>query len=270
MTGYLSVETDGCTYLVRADDENVGRKLFIRQSRAEMDVLDRVVKTLLAVGQAVVGRQFLDVGANIGTATIPALLRHGFGTAICFEPEPRNVLTLRLNLLLNGLEQRAETLQVALSNTTGTADFAVVSHESGKHRVVANRELRRRTRDTTLTTVRTLTLDQLVADGTIEPNGVGLLWLDTQGHEGHILERAKSLLDQGVPVVLEWAPRALRRQGHSIEDIAEQHYTHFLDMRPKDNGTGRPALHPSDVLREYAREFGPGHKYTDLLLVRRA
>ena len=54
------------------------------------------------------GRSFVDVGANIGTTTIPALLSHGFETAVAIEPEPENVRVLRMNVLLNDLEDRVD------------------------------------------------------------------------------------------------------------------------------------------------------------------
>ena len=52
-----------------------------RQHRTEMEILERAGGLLSVVG-TVAGRQFLDVGANIGTTTVPALRLHGFGTAI--------------------------------------------------------------------------------------------------------------------------------------------------------------------------------------------
>ena len=63
--------------------------------------------------------EFLDVGANIGTTTVSALLHGPFASAICFEPERQNLVDLRLNLLLNGLEDRATAIGVALSDQSG-------------------------------------------------------------------------------------------------------------------------------------------------------
>jgi FkbM family methyltransferase len=271
MTKYLSAESQGYPYLVRAEDRNTSRALFIRERRIEMEVLDRVVELLVAMNgeQAVVGRQFLDVGANIGTATIPALRRHNFGTAICFEPESENVLTLRLNLLLNGLEDRSHVVRAALSDTAGKALLAVYVQKGGKHHIVATSDAqRRRAADATLVEVRALTLDQLVDHGTIDPAEVGLLWMDVQGHEGHILQGAGRLLDEGVPVVLEWAPQALERHGTGIGEIAARCYTHFLDVRNSIHQTDWE-LGSTPELGDYAEEIvRDGRKFTDLLLVR--
>ena len=47
----------------------------------------------------------LDVGANIGTIGILGILNGYFEKCIAFEPEPNNFKLLRLNVLLNGLDE---------------------------------------------------------------------------------------------------------------------------------------------------------------------
>src|SRR5215211_3534587 len=134
-TPYVATEADGALYLIRTRDQNVGRSLFVNQARGEMHVLARVVALLTAaLGEdAVRGRTFVDVGANIGTTTLPAVLRHGFAQAIAFEPEPHNLLDLRLNALLNGVEDRVRAVGTALSDATGASNLVVDLEQGGKH-----------------------------------------------------------------------------------------------------------------------------------------
>ena len=42
-------------------------------------------------------------------------------------------------------------------------------------------------------------------------DAVGLVWIDTEGHEGHVLAGAASLVDRGVPIVLELNGRWLAK-----------------------------------------------------------
>lgn len=272
-TSYVTTVVDGATYLVRTEDENVGKSLFLKGGRSEMLILRRAIALVQeALGDdALADKSFLDVGANIGTTTVPALRSGPFANAICFEPEPSNVLNLRLNLLLNGLEERAATHAVAVSDSTGTAQFVADTRQSGQGWVALDeaRIEQRDLGDVTIT-VPTTTIDELVDTGVIDPDRVGMLWMDAQSHEGHILAGAGRLLERGVPVVLEWYPRALDRLGDrgKLQDSVAAHYTHFIDLRAKDGED--VAVHDASTLDGFADAFaGPeGRRYTDILIMR--
>ena len=47
----------------------------------------------------------------------------------------------------------------------------------------------------------------------VEPNEIGLAWIDTQGHEGHVLSGASRLIQANVPIVIEFWPYGLKRSG---------------------------------------------------------
>ncbi len=53
------------------------------------------------------------------------MLSHGFGTAVAIEPEPENFRVLRLNVLLNDLEDRIKALPLAVSNEVGRSELVV-------------------------------------------------------------------------------------------------------------------------------------------------
>jgi FkbM family methyltransferase len=276
LTSYVSTSVGEALFLVLTQDQNVGRSLFLKQSRGEIGVLSRAVALVEATlgDEGIKGRSFLDVGANIGTTTVPAMLDHPFATAVAFEPEPRNALTLRLNLVLNGIEERATALEVALSNRSGTSELVVYPDQGGKHWIAADSDkLKTRDDDTAVVEVRTVTLDELAAEGVVEPDGVGLLWIDAQAHEGHILEGASCLVERGVPVVIEWDPSGLDRLGDrgTLEAIIEEHYTHFIDLRASHDPKG-PAfeLRPAVGLGGYAERFlePGGRNFTDILMLR--
>jgi FkbM family methyltransferase len=73
---------------------------------------------------------FYDIGANVGTYSCFAAAKLGPGRTISFEPEPKNAEHLRKNLEMNGLE--AEIVQIALSDTDGTANLALTGDEAGE------------------------------------------------------------------------------------------------------------------------------------------
>ena len=81
------------------------------------------------------GKTIIDVGANVGTTTIPALKTFGMGSSIAFEPAPANVRLLRQNVEANRLEERVAAFEVALSDHDGDVAFDLSDSNSGDHRV---------------------------------------------------------------------------------------------------------------------------------------
>ena len=276
MTSYVAASAGDATFLVMTRDQNVGKSLFLKQSRGEMGVLARAVALVggMLGNEAIEGRDFLDVGANIGTTTVTALMEHPFARAMAFEPEPQNLLTLKLNLLLNGVDDRATAHEVALSNENGTAELVVYPDQGGKHWLAADgEELSAQGDGASVVEVRTVTLDQLAADGVIDPERAGLLWMDAQAHEGHILGGASALVERGVPVVIEWDPPELDKRGDMplLQGVAQEHYTHFIDLRASHDPDAPPfETRPVTRLAEYSEPFlePEGRNFTDLLVLR--
>jgi FkbM family methyltransferase len=277
-TPYLATDAGGALFLVKTEDKHIGRSLFSKRARGELAVLGRAVAAIegLLGPSAVAQKAFVDVGANIGTTTIPALLSHGFDTAVAIEPEPENVRVLRLNVLLNDLEDRVTTLAVAASNEVGQSELVVDRSRGGKHWIATDRSKLRRKNlaENDMLTVDTVTLDQLVESGVIDAERTGLLWMDAEAHEGHILQGATSLLRRGTPLVLEWNPVILERVGDrgKIERAVAEGYTHFAGMhRNVEPGQPNFPLQTVDQLPAYAERFlDPSKRLTktDILVLR--
>jgi hypothetical protein len=152
----------------------------------------------------------------------------------------------------------------------------VVNLEKGGKHWIATDEIRRSHPRATSNTVQveTVTLDDLARDGVFDPDSAGLLWMDAQGHEGHIVEGATEITSRGVPIVLEWDPRSLDKIGDrgKIQEVASRNYTHFAAMRADSSVDGpRFWLRPVEELDDYAERFldpsQPG-TFTDIMLLR--
>lgn len=323
-TPYLGVSTDSGRFLVATSDGGVGRSLFVKSGRPEFRVLSRAVRVIEEVmgREAVAGKLFIDIGANIGTTTVCALSAHGFGSAVCCEPERENNQLLRANLALNDLDDRARTLQVAVSSRIGHSSFVVMEERRGASWVAVDRGTVREAeadhaglvaewiaahpgevpeavaaeferlaqgeagsdeldpaRRVQLTGMRVVdvelvTLDQLVEQGIIDAEHAGLLWIDAEGHEAHILQGARRLAARGVPIVSEIQPAGLATgDRETIHATAEEFYTHFVDVRRhRDRTHERLDLRPVTELREHTQLYleAPSDlaSFTDLLLLR--
>jgi FkbM family methyltransferase len=278
-TPYLATPAGDGVFLVKTDDKHIGRSLFGKQARGEIAVLGRAVAAIsgLRGEEAVTEQGFIDIGANIGTTTVPAILTHGFASALAIEPEPENIQVLRVNLLLNRLEEQVTVLPVAVSDAVGESELVITHERGGKHWLAtdqATRERKRSGRESETVTVPTVTLDHLVETGAIDAERTGLIWMDAEAHEGHILAGGTKMLEQGTPLVLEWNPSNLDQVGDlgRLQDAVAEHYTHFAGMHrnPNPNQPSFP-LQTVGRLPAYAERFldpaNLAHK-TDILVLR--
>jgi FkbM family methyltransferase len=268
MASIVSVESGQATYLVATADEGLGRPLFVERRCAAMMTLRTVMTVLRDLGhdEDSLGGTFLDVGASIGTSTIPALVEHGFARAVACEPDPENFRLLRLNLVANQLEERVRAFQVAISDARGSIDLALSDSNWGDHRVVTEHTVaplngRRRIE------IERTTIDDLIGGDGIGADDIGLVWIDAQGHEGQILMGASSLLERRPPIVFEfWAPELARNGGLPVvQEIVEAQDGYLVDLRTasEDGFEARP---PSSI-RGMAAQYLDSGETTDLLLV---
>lgn len=268
LSDYLCARVGDTHLLVRSDDQHVGRALFVKGGRGDAGVLSRsvaVIRTLLG-DDAIIDRTFIDVGANIGSTTVPALLTHAFAEALALEPEPQNAMTLRLNVLLNRVQDRCRVLEVAASDAVGRVDLVVRDGRSGKHFVApeAPRKLRRTEH---VVGVEATTLDRLAADGVYAPERTGLLWIDAEAHEPAILAGAGALTGRGTPVLFECDPKGLGEAGTApaLGALLARDYTHFAAMRAdRDSGDGFTLLPTA----EFPAFLDRLERFTDVLALR--
>jgi FkbM family methyltransferase len=242
-TGYVAVEAEGLTFLVSTADEAPGGRFFRTRSRQEFPVLARACDRIDPRGV------FVDVGANVGTTTLAALRR--FDCAIAVEAEPRNAALLRANTALNGLESRVTIVEAACSSTSSEVELRLSHTHHGGHAVGRPKEGEESLH------VPAITLDDLIAKAGVAPAGVGLVWMDVGGHEDEVLRGGASLVDEGVPIVVEVRPRT----APGIEQLLGERYTQAVDLRTEIE------LPLAELSAYLGRLGGDGsRKFTDVLL----
>lgn len=261
-------------FYVDTSDEGIGRRIFLHGS-FEFEWVEKTFALLQSFGHAEFhGKAFVDVGANIGTTCIPVVQQYGFARAFAFEPAPRSFALLQQNIAANGLREIIRAFPVALSSENAEVDFELDPQNPGDHRVRVNasgpetlperqQESRRH-----VVTVAARTFDSFVAEGVLRPEELGVVWMDAQGHEGHILAGAQTLLQSPAPVLLEFWPYGLRRAGglELLEEIIARHYTHFVDVRVAEPG-GRDVLTPTSEIGCLKKKYRDT-AYTDVLLLK--
>lgn len=268
----IAVETPCARFYVSTADEAVGRSLFVHGLH-EAPLMEAALDSLARAGVRAPdlhGGVFIDVGANIGSATVTAMRRFGAPAALSLEPHPANIRLLEMNLVANALRTNVTTVQAAITDHEGEVLLAVAEGHSGDHRVrtagggVADElgESRRAT-----IPVRATTLDGAMREHNISTDDVSLVWIDTQGHEAHVLAGAPDLLRSQLPVLIEFWPYGLREAGglQRLIELLCAHYTHFVDLGARVLRAPQPT---NEVGALVPRHEGPGNS-TDLLLLKR-
>lgn len=241
--------------LFSTDDDVIGRSVFLTGgfdfSKFEL--------TLRLLGRSRV-RRLIDVGANIGTITVPAVSRGYSETAIAIEPDPLNFKLLECNIRLSDLESRVQCVQAAAaSRRVGNTLMLERSLDNyGDHRI-ATRSGTRPTHGNAVA-VDTVRLDDLVN----EPStGGDLVWMDVQGYEAEVLLGAPRLLESGVPMVLEIWPFGLNEHGGLLRLIDSLgSYSQFVDLAAEDK-----QWRPISDIEKLIEEIGPEGDFTDILVV---
>lgn len=251
--------------LVPTDDQEIGRVVFASGGYERL-YMAAAMGELERLGRPVKGMTFVDVGANIGTSTVDALLAFGFARAVCFEPDPRSFRLLMANVAVNGLDARVRAHPVALSAAAGTDRLHLSLTNRADNRLVGDEEPPSAHSGPVVEIARER-FDDVVARGEIRLAEVGVLWLDAQGHEPLVLQGAGRALEAGIPLVMEYTPAALRAAGSlvALEAMIQSHYTTVVDLHLLVAGLRSQAvLGAADIrrLRSLDRE------HTDLLLVR--
>ena len=209
-------ETDNGPMLVFEHDAVIGRMLRERGTFEE-GLVDDVVR-FLRRSHGFRPRLFVDIGANIGSHLLRGLRGGTFPNAVGVEMDPDNFRLLACNVTLNDCQGRVRLFNIALSDTAGPAVMEVSGDNQGDHRVrlavaglsEAYGESRRATRPITTTT-----LDALESECGVAFDNRDLIWIDTQGHEGHVLAGAERVVarERRPFVVIEFWPYGIERCG---------------------------------------------------------
>lgn len=239
--------------LVSTADHVIGRAVF---DLGEFDFA-KFEQVLDLLGTSHVGT-LVDVGANIGTVTVPALARGLATRAIAIEPHPTNIRLLECNLRLNDVHDRCTAVWAAATRTgAGEILLEQSPDNSGDHRVMAASS----ERQTHANPVRvpSIRLDEAVGD----LQAGDLVWIDVQGYEVEVLGGAPRVLASGVPLVLEVWPFGLSEHGRPdalVEVLVD--YSAFVDLSHPERGKS-----PITAIPSLVEEYAVSGWFTDVLVI---
>ena len=221
----ITLQSKQGVYTIDSKDSGIGLYLFCF-GEYESDLTQCVLEVLKANGRLNANSTLLDIGANIGTTSITILLANALSKAIAVEPVPANFELLQQNVQNNQLTQRIRIKQLAISDQAGTVTMELNDSLHGDHRVrMANAAthpqdfFQESSRPTVA--VQSIPLDQLLSQESIAPSEIGLVWMDVQGHEGHVIKSGHQLFAQKPPTLIELWKYGIERSGMKIEVFCE-------------------------------------------------
>jgi len=148
-------------------------------------------------------RTVLEIGANIGTQTIYFVRSGHFDSVISLEPDPRNVKLLEMNVRINGLTDQVNIIPAAAGSSPG---LLTLRRDAGNSGGATLRTENLPYKVESEVTVLVVAIDDLVNRGSIDPEQIGLIWMDVEGFEEEILSAATSLLSRRTPIAFEFTP----------------------------------------------------------------
>lgn len=273
LRGFASVVvvdgTDGMRFAVRTEDREIGRHTFVHGAY-DLPIMRRAIDVIAAskdvpASRALEGTIVLDIGANVGTSIVPLIRLFGASGGVAVEPAPANLEMLELTLALNDLTQEVTIVPMAVSDRLGTARLLLSASNSGDHQLAVHGRSTDQDRSGHELDVPVTTVDALIEQGAFDPHRVGLMWIDVQGLEGHVLAGASRLLGDHVPLVTEFWPSQLR-QVDGLErfvGIVERHYSVAVDLRAEARVASRTVASTLDAVIDRH----DGDAFTDVLFL---
>ncbi len=228
-----------------------------------LPLLDVLRSRELAIGGAMI-----DIGANIGTTSIPRVVLGDFQVVYAAEPEPANYAALVQNVIANQLTGRILPDRIAIGSSEAEV-WMKLAQRIGGHKVVQH-VTGKRVAGSDHVKVSSMTLDQWVAAMNIDLDRVTFIKCDTQGFEGHVLRGALGALQRKhIAWQMELWPRGLKASGIEVDEVLDRlarHFTHFINLR---EDSPRRRLEPTANLRAWMAGYAAGTEksaFADLIL----
>lgn len=237
---------DHTLFLDPADDV-IAARVLLRGDWQRRD-LERVIALLRKHVPASEGRLFVDVGANIGTETIYAMLSGHFSGAVSIEPEPHNFALLTENITTNSLGERVQAVNCAAGASAGPGLLVRGGANKGGHAIAET------SANPDSISVEMRTVDAILQGMSLSADDVGLVWIDVNGTESDVLSGMASLLKRRVPVVLEHLPDFISAEtAQNLHRLLARHYRFFcrvddVDRQPAGLDNMDPSRDTGDFL----------------------
>lgn len=259
VTPYLGVEFAGPVRFIVNTRDPIAKRLFVKRSQSNIRLLRKAALALRQIDDIdLAATSFVDISAGIGLQAIAAIRQLDFGSAVALEGSPERYRLLKINALLNEVEDRIVAIHSLVAAEPSLTGLDV--RKVGRERVVSLEE--RPPKEGKVVAVETTTLADLISDGRIDPATVGLVSVGNFDPEGSPLEAAAPLLERSVPLLMRLRTESLEdpRTLERLQEMLGNHYPRIVDL---DTVKRAPIAHPADMLGTLAERVRSARDASD-------
>jgi FkbM family methyltransferase len=232
------------TLFLNPSDDVITSRVLLRGDWQRRD-LERVIAILQLHVPAAKGRLFIDVGANIGSQTIYAMLSGFFSSGLAIEPEPQNFALLRENLAANALDARVQAFNIAAGVRDEMKELVRSPWNKGAHAIDAKGRF---AGEADAVAVNVQPMSAILRNAGVAAKDIGLIWIDVNGTELSVLRGMSEVLARGVPLVIEHLPALIdTKTAIEVHRLLSLHYTSFCRI---DAANHPKPVSEMDPLRE--------------------
>lgn len=145
----------------------------------ELDTLTSYLNSLSSPITAV------DIGANVGIWTVLLAQHKNVKKVIAFEPSKENLSFLRSNLELNGIQDKVEVVESAVSDTDGEVRFDDVGSGATKR----------------ISQTGSIVVSSVSLDTYLRNTSVDLIKIDVEGYEPSVLNGCWKTIESSLPTL---------------------------------------------------------------------
>ena len=266
---YISVSAENIHYVCTANDDGIMWSTYTRSKNFAADamkIFHALTKKYYGVDDS--EGYFLDLGANIGTTGIYFLKKFAPNLKLlAFEPDAENFKLLRVNTILNDVDDRATLVNCGLGDKFDTLTMYRDLENPAVNNVL---ELNS---DKPTETIKIIPLDAYFAENKIAAEEVKYIWIDTEGFEAQVLLGAKNLLRKNpAPVFMEFNPNAWNKTGCFEKFVAllkDVGYTHFIWIKEMIK-SGTEKIYPTEKLWDWKNSDAEIDSLGDIFLIKAA
>lgn len=272
---YQSLQVEGITYFYNSEDQVIPRSMLgsrVNWAKYDIDNFISIADKACPPPEKTSDtscKYFLDIGGNIGTTSIYCKLKLKPELRfIAFEPVKENAALLKINSIINGVENDVKVETVALSNDVANHRMIATEPENmGGGFLIDKKDVARLEAEGRKTEpIFETTLDNYLYENNIVGEQIKYIWLDVEGYEPDVLEGAAKLFEKHrIPCCIEFNQRTYRARGCYEKTIKMlQDYFEFF-VTCKDAANGETALKPISEIAWLWEKFN--HESCDLILL---
>ncbi len=191
------------------------------------------------------GKVFVDVGANIGTYTVPAAKLVGdAGKVVAIEPHPAIFRLLEKNISLNRL-QNVLPVRTAIGETNGNICIAFDRCNAGQTHVTGEADLTSNGESVPIARLDDLLIERGITE-------IDYLKIDVEGYEKFVLAGAQRIIAKSAAMIIqmELIHSHVARYGISCLEIAEILRTQYFVPYQLDKNGWACQLTEADLARD--------------------